>query len=311
MGVHRGLHLGVGLEARPGCGRRSRDPASSAPAARGARTRAPALGLQLRRQLGLQGHQQLAVALGRRALALDQPHLDLLGREIGGAVRELDGDLPRRLELGGQGVAVRRVERLLDLGHPLAEARAGLREDRLDLVMDVDRAVGGPADLLDVQLVAEDRRGRARPAPASPRPPSPASPPASGCRVFRPCRLRAAWPRPTIRCTAAIPFSSGSSRRSARRLRPRLQVDALGGVVPLAADQMAMEHLGDEGRERRDQPRERGEHLVERLVGARLVGRGVLAAFERPEPRAAAADVPVGQVVQELLDRPRAPRVRS
>ena len=71
---------------------------------------------------------------------------------------------------------------------------------------------------------------------------------------------------------------------------------------------MPVEHLGDERRERRDQPGEGGEHLVERGVGARLAGLipiRVLAVLGGPEAGAAAADVPVRQVVQKRLDGAR------
>ena len=92
------LQLGRGAEAdadavrvvevlRPcapsGCGGRPRGPAPRLPArASGAVSRATSSSRSPWR---------------RRALLLDQPHLDLLGGEIGRAVRELDGDLARPL----------------------------------------------------------------------------------------------------------------------------------------------------------------------------------------------------------------------
>src|SRR4051794_41795569 len=75
---------------------------------------------------------------------------------------------------------------------------------------------------------------------------------------------------------------------------------------------MSVQQFGYERRERRDQPAERGEHLVERGVGARLarlIPIMVLAVLGcpawSPKAGAAAADVPVRQVVQERLDGAR------
>ena len=74
-----------------------------------------------------------------------------------------------------------------------------------------------------------------------------------------------------------------------------------------------MEFLGYEGHEGRDQQANRRQHLVEGLVGAFLVGArcavaGPFVLAGRPEAVAAAADVPVRQLVQEGLDAARGGR---
>ena len=139
------------LARRPGsgrgCGRRSRGPLPSAPAGCGARTRAPALGVQLGGQRGRQGHQQLAVPLRRRAGLLARPAAPRPRRRESstGWPSSCIVILPVSSSSAAERVAVRRVERLLDLRHPLAEARAGLGEDRPHLVMDVDRCGRRPS----------------------------------------------------------------------------------------------------------------------------------------------------------------------
>ena len=75
------------------------------------------------------------------------------------------------------------------------------------------------------------------------------------------------------------------------------QVHALGGLRLVRAYQVAVYLLGDEGCQRRQQPRQGGEAAVQRGVGRQLVG--VVLAL--PEAAAAAPDVPVGEVLHKAL----------
>ena len=181
---------------------------------------------QVRRELGVERDQQLAVALDRHAGALDQPHLDLFGRRA--STRSPSSSIetaPLVFELLRQRVAVGGGERGLDRRHALAEARPQLGEDRQHVVVDVLGAPLGESDLAHVELVAHqievgvdpggERAVRATTVTLW-----------SGWRVRRPCALRAAWPNRTMRCTSAHALFERRLVAAGRRLGPVLEVDA-------------------------------------------------------------------------------------
>ncbi len=275
----------------------------------------PELRHQLRGERGLQGDQQLAVPLGRRPGAFDEADLDVVRGQLDRSPGELDRDPAARLDLGRQGVAVGPFQSLLDLPHPLAELRPELLVERPHLVVDVLRPVGRPADLLDVELffeepgVGHDEAGEGR---------------IGGDQGDRGERLPGLQTVLVAR-RMAQPDDALEGRHAGeegrlvamvgrfRRDWPVREMDAQRCGRILAPHELAVEHLGDEGREGGEEPGEGGEHLVEGLVGARLpcrvsgrrrgIGRGRRLAG--PEAAAAPADVPVGQIVQELFDRTR------
>ena len=92
-----------------------------------------------------------------------------------------------------------------------------------------------------------------------------------------------------------LAFEGEVTRAGAGR-REVTEVDALGIVLAL---QVAVDRLGDERRERRRDLRELHEYVAERAVGVELVP--VVLAL--PEAAAAAADVPVRQVLDERDER--------
>ena len=290
-----------------GCGRRSRGPASlRAVWMRLTTSRARPSATSSGVSCGVEGDQQLAVARGRHALALDQPDLELVGRELDRLAVELEARSgPSRSSSLGQRVAVGRGERRLDRRHPLAEA---LAEDsgRSACTSWCTKSARRSAQRISLTLSSSSSRSRVAvdlAASAARRRGATSVAAASGWRVLRSCVLRAARPSATIRCA-----SGHRARPDARSRRDAgaAPASAPGGRSPArcrieAAHQVLVQRLGDERRERRDQARERGQHLVERLVGALLV-RAVLRR-RRPEAIAAAADVPVGEVVDERLER--------
>lgn len=80
---------------------------------------------------------------------------------------------------------------------------------------------------------------------------------------------------------------------------PRVEVHGVGRAQQLAGDEVAIHRLRDERRERREQPHDGGQALVQRVQRGLRVG-GVI---RLPEAATAAAHVPVGELLHELRDR--------
>ena len=125
-------------------------------------------------------------------------------------------------------------------------------------------------------------------------------------------RAAAAWcepPRRRARRGRGPP--SGAPARRRRRLRDR-RVPAtrcgksarwtLSGAIGLdAGDEVVPDRIGEVRDDRRHERGQRRQHLVQRRVRGALVG----VELALPEPASVAAHVPVGEVVDEGLDRPR------
>ena len=101
-------------------------------------------------------------------------------------------------------------------------------------------------------------------------------------------------------------FVEGGDAAGTVRVRPTREMHRLGRAGVHRDYQVAVDRVGEIGRERRRQPRHRDESLVERVVGRGLI-RVVL---RLPEAAAAAPDVPVAQLLDEVLDRARRVRRR-
>ena len=102
----------------------------------------------------------------------------------------------------------------------------------------------------------------------------------------------------------ARPRDSGFERlvpAPCRRRRKVGEVDGIGSFRIDAGHEVLPDRVRQVRHERRDQPGQRGQHLVERLVGSGLVG--VQLPF--PEPAAVATHVPGGEVLDECLDGSR------
>ena len=261
------------------------------------------LGDQVVVQVDVEGDQQLAVPVHGDAGTLFEPYLDLVRFEVRGFAVELDRDAPGSVEFPLQIGAVPGSERGAHGRHRATEPRAALRVVRHDVEGNVLGAVGGPAHFVNVQFLGHEidvwldqgfelRIGADQ-----------------GDGAQRLADLDAV--RVARRAAVAGNLEHGRHRRleplvgAVRgRLGPGLQV-ATDGAESLAREQAAMEFLGDEGHEGRDEKAQRGQDFVERLVRAFLrvglrAGAGLVVG--RPEPVAAAPDVPVRQLLEKRLD---------
>ena len=292
-----------------GCGRRSRGPRSLRAVWRRCTTsRAQPSATSSGVSCGVERHQQLAVALrwpsprARPAAPRPPRPSSSTGPSASSIVI-----LPSRSSSCGEGVAVRRLEGLL--APPASACRSAARSwGRSGRTSWCTYSLRSAAQRISLTLSSSWRTiAVALDAPAA-RSSSAVTrvTAASGWRVLRPWTLRAAWPRRDDALHRRHRRQSSASSRRARLARPR--ASSRGGRSPaasavLAAHQMPVQHLGHERRERRDQPGQRGQHLVEGLVGALLVASA--ASSPGPEAVAAAPDVPVGQVVEKLLEAAR------
>jgi hypothetical protein len=194
----------------------------------------------------------------------------------------------------------------------LPEALAEVAEVGLGLERDERVAARRPAHLLDVELRREQARERVQLA-AHRRLPAPTpAPGATGDELAE--RLADVDPDGLARRAAEVGEAAHAlDRRVERRVeRDRLpvahvrgEVDALAVVEP--AGERAVQPVGEERREGREQPRRHEEHLVQRRERGARVGRR-LAPFE-PEARARQPHVPLAHVgVEELHHAPRGRR---
>ena len=222
--------------------------------------------------------------LDREVLRVDRhgPAVSAVGRQV------------ERERSGGERVpgrpAVEREDRLPGRRHPAAEPGPQTPEVGLHHEFQIGFRVFPEADLADVQLVGDQVAMPVEPGPE----------PLVGDRD---ARGRERLPHPdlvllphpeTERGDLAdrrhLPVEPGVERELP--LRPVGEMDAFGRRLPVrTGHQVAVDLLGQEGHERRGEPREADQRVVERPVGVQLVR----AAPRLPEPAPAAAEPPVGE----------------
>ena len=259
------------------------------------------LGDQVVVQIDVKGDQQLAVPVHGDAGTLFESYFDLVRFEVHGFAVELDRDVPGLVQFPLQVGAVPGSECGAHGRHGATEPRAALRVVRHDVAGNVLGAVGGPADLAHVQFVPEQVDV------GSDKLLDPGVGTDQGDAAQRLADLDAV--RVAGGAAVAGDLEDGGHRSFQSlvrtvggRLRPRLEV-ATDGTETLARKQPAVELLGDERHEGRDEQAQRGQDFVESLVGALLrLGAGARVVVGRPEPVAAAPDVPVRQLLEKRLD---------
>ena len=255
-----------------------------------------ALAAQLLVDLQLQRHRVARLGLDLVALERPQRHRHVVGAErVVGAV-DRDPDLPAlRQRLGDVG-GVERRHRGGDLRHVLAEARPEGPVVRLHLVGDEVARVGDEVELLHVELGGDQVGERLDPGPLGV-----GGDDHGAAQRLADLHLGGA--------AGGVAEADGAAHRRHRRFQvgvaERLvdlgevaQVDRVGRLAELAAGaalQVAVDLVGEEGGERRQH-----RHRLDQ-AGAQGREGGPVAL---PEALAREPHVPVGELLDEVGDRP-------
>ena len=252
---------------------------------------------QLRRQLGVDDHDDALVVGDRRAGPWGGQDLHLVGAQ------SQAGELHAAVVVVGDLVVAGGRH---DGRDGFAVAPADDRQQRLDAAVHELRLVADDLHGLDVQLVRQERLqlvgGARRQAGAQP---------ATGHRQPEPAqRLTHAHAGPAAQGPAQLHGSAQVGHGGLQgqvtqgrqvRLRPAREMHGLGRATLCRRHEDLVELLGQEGQQRCHRARHAHECQVERPEGGRLV-RGVPGAREAAP---AAPQPPRGKVVHEEADRPR------
>ena len=249
---------------------------------------------EFRRKRRLERNRHAAITLAVVAFRLRHRDIDILRLERDIAVIEMENELARLVELFLRLVAVDGFERFLDGAHLFADLRAEHAELRLERIREVCFHVVLEDDLLDVELFLDDFLEEVRQHRL-------------GLDVHRADRLAVLDVRVIARRAAEhddgehfahVLFELGVDVRLID-LREVAEMDGLRRILVDAADEVAVDGFRHERNHRCRGLDRRDKRRVERHVGVDLVLLHAL----RPETAAAAADIPVREFVDELLER--------